>query len=76
MKKMYDDYMKLRHLQYEFMESHEEIAQDVFLVKYTDGSEMLFNYRTTPFEYRGRTVKAKEYELYNPSIIDSIVNLF
>ncbi len=76
MKKMYDDYMKLRHLQYEFMESHEELAQDVFLVKYSDGSEMIFNYRTTPFEYRGRTVKAKEYELYNPSLLDKIANWF
>ena len=67
MKKMYDDYMKLLHLQYEFMESHEEIAKDVYLVKYSDGSEMIFNYRTSLFEYRGRQVAAKEYELYSKS---------
>ena len=64
MKKMYDDYMKLRHLQYEFMESHEEIAKDVFLVKYSDGSEMVSNYTDKPYKYKGKDVKPLDYVLY------------
>ncbi len=67
MKSLYDDYMKLRHLQYEFMESHEEIAKDVFLVKYSDGSELVCNYRETPFEYRGEEVAPKQYALIEKS---------
>ncbi len=63
MKSLYDDYMKLRHLQYEFMESHEEIAKDVFLVKYSNGAELVCNYRETPYEYRGETVAPKQYAL-------------
>ena len=72
MKSLYDDYMKLRHLQYEFMESHEEIAKDVFLVKYSDGSELVCNYRDLPFEYRGRMVNPKQYELYSPAFWERI----
>ncbi len=66
-KSLYDDYMKLRHLQYEFMESHEEIAKDVFLVKYSNGSELVCNYRKTPYEYRGEIVAPKQYILIEKS---------
>ncbi len=72
MKRAYDDYMKLRHLQYFFMEDHREIAKDVFLVKYSNGEEMVCNYRETPFEYNGKTVGAKSYGLYSPSFWNKI----
>lgn len=67
MKRAYDDYMKLRHLQFQFIEDHREIAKDVFLVKYSNGEKVLCNYRDVPFEYRGETVKAKSYGLFKPS---------
>ena len=76
MKRAYDDYMKLRHLQYAFMDDHRELAKDVFLVTYSNGEQMVCNYRDTPFEYNGKTVKPKSYELYSPSLWDAILGLF
>lgn len=76
MKRAYDDYMKLRHLQYAFMDDHREIAKDVFLATYSNGERMVCNYRDTPFEYDGRTVKPKSYELYTPTFWDAILGLF
>ena len=67
MKEMYDEYMKLRHLQFEFMESHSEISPNVFLVKYSDGSEMVCNYNESSFDYMGKSVKPMSYELYKAS---------
>lgn len=39
-----DIYNELSYLQYEFMESHEEIEPDVYKVVYSDGSEIVVDY--------------------------------
>lgn len=67
MKSMYDEFMKLKHLQLEFLEDHSEIAKDVFLSKYSDGSEILFNYSDKPYKYRSETIEPMKYKLYKPS---------
>ena len=63
-KRMYDQWQALKHLQYEFMEDHAEIAPDVIRVRYSNGEEVVCNYADKPFAYRGRTVAPKGYGLF------------
>lgn len=60
-KEAYDEYQPLKHLQYEFMDFHDEIAAKVFLTRYANGSEIVTNYTDEDYLYRDRTVKAKDY---------------
>jgi hypothetical protein len=43
----------MKHLQYEFMDFHDEIAKDVFLTRYSDGSEVVSNYSGKAFRCKG-----------------------
>jgi hypothetical protein len=71
-KAAYDEYQPLKHLQYEFMDHHDEIAKDVFLTRYSDGSEIVTNYSGKDFRYRGRTVRSLDYALFRPSIWEKV----
>ena len=66
-KEAYDDYVKMRHLQYEFMDEHRELTQGVFLTGYSDGSEVVTNYSDKPFEYKGQSVPARDFKLFAPA---------
>ena len=59
LKRAYDDYKRRSHLQYFFMDDHRELAKDVFLIRYSDGEEMVVNYRTDPYRYRGTDVAGR-----------------
>jgi len=48
-KKMYDEYQKLSYLQTEFMESHEEIEENVFEITYSDGSKIIVDYNENKY---------------------------
>ena len=50
-KKEYDEYKRLRHLQFEFMEEYEELAPGVMKTSYSDGSFVLVNYNDQPYSY-------------------------
>ncbi len=63
-KEAYDEYQPMKYLQYEFMDDHRELAPDVFLTVYSDGSEVVTNYTDKPFEYKGKSVNAKDYCLF------------
>ena len=63
MKRAYDEFQKLKHLQLQFMQNHAEIAKDVFATTYENGEEVVVNYRAEPFEYRGQKIPAKGYKL-------------
>lgn len=65
LKAAYEAYKPLRHLQKEFMQSHEFLAKDVARVTYSDGSEIVCNYTDKPFDYRGRKVGPVAYELFS-----------
>ena len=65
-KEAYDEYQPMKYLQYEFMDDHRELAPDVFLTVYSDGSEVMTNYTDKPFEYKGKCVNAKDYCLFKP----------
>lgn len=67
-KEAYDEYQPMKYLQYEFMESHDEIAKDVFLTRYSDGSEIVSNYSNSGFSYRGVQIKSMDYRLFKLSV--------
>ena len=65
-KRACDEYQPLKYLQLEFMEHHGAIADDVFLTKYSDGSEIVTNYSDDDFTYQGKIVSAGTYHLLKP----------
>ncbi len=66
-KDAYDEYQKMKYLQYEFMDFHGEIAPDVFVTRYSNGNEVISNYSDKDFSYNGEVVKAKDYRLFKTS---------
>ena len=60
----YEDMKKLGYLQYEFLDENRELSSDVFLSRWSDGSEVICNYGSAPYSYRGREVAPLSYELY------------
>ena len=63
-KRMYDRWQALKHLQYEYLEDHQEIAPDVYRSLYSNGQEVVCNYRKTPFLYRGSAVSSFSYGIF------------
>ncbi len=68
-KQAYDEYQPMKYLQYEFMDDHDEIAKDVFLTRYSDGSEVVANYSNKDFSHKGRVVKSMDYQLIKPALL-------
>ena len=64
MKRSYDEYQALKHLQYQLMTRHSEIASDVFLTHFENGEEIVVNYSKEPFKYKGDEVAARGYKLF------------
>ena len=65
-KAAYDEYQPMKHLQYEFIHKHEQIADNVFLTVYSDGTEFITNYNKTPFVYKGVSVSGEDYKMLSP----------
>lgn len=40
-----DEYDRLKYLQYEFMENHEKLIEDVYRVTYSDGTIITVDYK-------------------------------
>ena len=57
-------YQPMKHLQYEFMDFHDEIAPLVYITKFSNGQEIITNYSDKDFSHRGEIVKAKDYKLF------------
>ncbi len=66
-KEAYDQYEELKYLQYEYMDDHREIAKDVFVTVYSDGSETITNYSQADFTYKGEVVPARDFKLFKPT---------
>ena len=64
-KEAYDEYKPMRHLQYEFIDFHDEIAENVFITEFSNGEIIVTNYSNTDFTFKNKIVKAKNYKLYN-----------
>ncbi len=63
-KEGYDEFQKLKPLQYEFMTSHEKIADNVFKSVFSDGTAIVCNYGQTDYHYRNSIVKALDYSVF------------
>jgi len=63
-KKGHDEFEALADLQLEFMEQHEELAPDVFRTAFSNGAEIISNYRSEPFTYKGKTVEPMGYRRF------------
>ena len=62
-KKAYDEFLPVRHLQLELMDSHERIAENVFVTTYANGAKIVSNYSDKEFLYDGKSVKPMGYIL-------------
>ena len=64
-KRMYDAWQPLKHLQFEYLEDHAEIAPDVFRSRYSNGEEVVCNYTDKPFAYHGTAVASFAYGIFS-----------
>ena len=65
MKRSYDEYQPLKHLQYHLMTHHSEIVPDVFVTRFENGEEIVVNYSKEAFAYKGTAVPSRGYKLFN-----------
>ena len=65
-RKAWDEFVPVRHLQRELMSSHREIAPGVFETRYADGSRTVCSYREEPFAVGGETIPPMGYVLFGP----------
>ncbi len=65
-KEGYDEFKKQERLQLEYMTSHDQISDKVFVVGYGDGSRIAVNYGDEPFDWDGKTVPALDYVVCEP----------
>ena len=63
-KRMYDRWQAIKHLQFEYLEEHEEIAPDMFRARYSNGEEVVCNYTDKPFDYQGKAVAPFDYGIF------------
>ncbi len=73
--KGYEHVKQFSYLQYEFLDDHKEISDNVFQCTYSDGSIMIFNYSQKPFIYKGKTIDVMSYSLEKPKSFWSIFGL-
>jgi hypothetical protein len=66
-KKAYDEYQSMKYLQYEFMNDHRQLAKDVYITVYADGSQVVSNYSESHFVYKSQAVKPKDFTLFKPA---------
>ena len=62
-KKAYDEFLPVRHLQLEFMEDHKYLTPDVTMTVFGNGEKIICNYGKTPYVYKGKTVVPMKYLL-------------
>jgi hypothetical protein len=64
LKRVYDDFQKLKHLQLEFIDGHNQLADGVFETLYSNGERVVVNYNDVTFqEPSGEKIPAKSFRL-------------
>ena len=63
-KKAHDIYEKVKYLQYEFMDFHDELSPSVSLTRYSNGDEIICNYSEKAYTYKGVDIKPMSFELF------------
>ena len=72
----FDTLEKRGYLQYEFMQQHDFLSENVTRSTFSDGSEIICNYSDRPFKYRGKFVAPTSSQLRKPALLQHIENLF
>ena len=65
-RKAWEEFVPVRHLQKERMTKHERIDDNVFMTSFEDGSRIISNYRDEIYYYRENAIKPVSYILINP----------
>ncbi len=62
MRRAYEEFKKLRHLQLQLMTYHGELAKNVSITRFESGEEIVVNYTEKPYTYKGQQISAKSYK--------------
>jgi hypothetical protein len=62
-KEGYDEFRVLSHLQTEFMDRHEAVDTDIYRTVFSNGDEIISNYRKEVFTYKGQAIQPMRYLL-------------
>ena len=65
-RKAWDEFVPVRHLQKEQMTRHDTLAPGVFCTTFGDGSKIVSNYNAAPYDWKGQAVGPVSYLLKNP----------
>jgi hypothetical protein len=65
-RRAWDEYVPVRHLQKELMTRHETLMDNVYMTSFEDGSRIVCNYNEAPVECFGNQVGPISYILINP----------
>ena len=65
-KRAWDEFVPVRHLQKELMIDHHCVGDNLFLTAYADGSKTICNYNNTAVTWEGKTIAPISYILVNP----------
>lgn len=65
-RRAWDEYLPVRHLQKELMTRHETLKDNVYMTTFEDGSRIISNYNDNPVEWSGHRVAPVSYILINP----------
>jgi hypothetical protein len=65
-KRMYDQWQPLKHLQLEFIREHAELAPGVTVTRYENGEEVVCNASSAPFPYHGKAIPPMAHRLFKP----------
>lgn len=70
-RRAYDDFQPLRHLQAELMEDHRELPSGLTVTVFANGEEVVCNYSDGVREYRGRSIQPLTYAILGPFHVDA-----
>ena len=75
-KRAYDEYQPLKHLQFVYIYKHEKIADNVYRTLYENGAEIITNYGKTDFVYNDKTIAAEDFKYIEPTLWQKIKYFF
>lgn len=66
LRRVFEDFQQLGHLQMEFLDGHQRLAKGVFETTYSNGQRVVVNYNDKPYPLgEGETVSPYSYRLLN-----------
>ncbi len=63
-KRAWDEFKPVRHLQKELIQDHYEIAPEVYVTKYENGEYTVSNYSSKPYSHKGSDIAPMAYGLF------------